>query len=222
MNIESKKGLCLVFISLFFISFVASAQINDTIVPLTPTNQNVLLEEYTGIYYGYCPDGHRMANEIAAANPGRVNIINIHVGSLASNTYTTEFGTALADQTGLTGYPQGTVNRHLFSNFTNTILNRGYWSWAANQILGMSSPVNIAAEGTLDYVNRTLHVRVQLYYTGFQSVSSNSLNLAIIQDNVLGWQIGMDSNPAQVIGGQYNHMHMLRHLITGQVGRDHQ
>lgn len=94
MNIESKKGLCLVFISLFFISFVASAQINDTIVPLTPTNRNVLLEEYTGIYCGYCPDGHRMANEIAAANPGRVNIINIHVGSLASNTYTTEFGTA--------------------------------------------------------------------------------------------------------------------------------
>ena len=82
--------------------------------------------------------------------------------------------------------------------------------------------MNIAAEGTLDYVNRTLHVRVQLYYTGFQSVSSNSLNLAIIQDNVLGWQSGMDSNPAQVIGDQYNHMHMLRHLITGQVGRDHQ
>ena len=217
MNIKCKKRIFFVFLSLFFTLFVASAQVNDTIVSLTPTNRNVLLEEYTGIACGYCPDGHRRANEIAAAHPGRVNIINIHTGTFSYNYYTTQFGSALAEQSGLTGYPAGTINRHVFRGSV-TDLNRGYWAMAASQILEMSSPVNIAAEGTLDVATRALHVRIQLYYTGSQTVDSNALNLAIVQDNVLGSQNGMAYNPDQIVGNQYSHMHMLRHLVTGQWG----
>ncbi len=44
------------------------------------------------------------------------------------------------------------------------------------------------------------------------------LNIAILQNNVLGSQLGSSYNPDQVVGNQYNHMHMLRHLITGQWG----
>ena len=193
------------------------AQITDTIVSLTPSNRNVLLEEYTGINCTYCPDGHRMANELKATNPTRICLINIHQGSYAANTYTTQFGNALANQTGLQGYPAGTINRHVFSG-SSTALNRGDWASCANQILNMSSPVNIAAQGTLDMSTRTLNIRVQLYYTGSQTVTSNALNVAILQDNVLGSQVGMSYNPAQVVGNQYNHMHMLRHLVTGQWG----
>ena len=215
--IQFLKDSLLVFISLFLTSSAVTAQIGDTIVSLTPTYRNVLLEEYTGVGCSWCPDGHRMANELAAELPGQVNIINIHTGYLAYNTYTTQFGTALADQTNLDGYPSGTINRHVFSG-SGTALNRGYWRSAAYQISQITSPVNIAAEGTLDYATRTLHVRIQLYYTGAQSVTSNALNLAIIQDNVLGAQNGMDLNPSQIVDGQYNHMHMLRHLVTGQWG----
>ncbi|MBR6441561.1 MAG: Omp28-related outer membrane protein, partial [Bacteroidales bacterium] len=211
------KRIFLVLVTLFCATFVVPAQIADTIVSLAPTNRNVLLEEYTGIACGYCPDGHRRANEIAAANPGRVNIINIHTGTFSYNYYTTQFGSALAEQSGLTGYPAGTINRHVFMGSV-TDLNRGYWAWAANQIMGQSSPVNIAAEATLDPNTRALHVRVQLYYTGSQTVTSNALNVAILQDNVLGPQSGGTANPAQVVGNQYKHMHMLRHLITGQWG----
>ena len=46
------------------------------------------------------------------------------------------------------------------------------------------------------------------------------LNVAITQDNVLGSQVGMSLNPDQVVGTQYRHMHMLRHLITGQWGEE--
>lgn len=211
------KKTLFVLVAAVLTSMFASAQITDTIVSLTPSNRNVLLEEYTGINCGYCPDGHRIANEIMAANPGRVCVINIHQGTYAANTYTTQFGNALANQTGLNGYPAGTVNRHVFSG-SATYLDRGQWTAAANNIMNMASPVNIAAEGTLDWDTRTLNVRVQLYYTASQSVSSNALNVAIIQDNVLGQQSGMSYNPNQVVGNQYNHMHMLRHLVTGQWG----
>ena len=210
-----KKTLFVLVVALLT-SMVASAQVTDTIVSTEPSNRNVLLEEYTGINCGYCPSGHKIANQIQAAHPGRVCIINIHQGGYAANTYTTQFGNPLANQYGVNSYPSGTVNRHSFNG--TSVLARNQWSSKSNQILGMSSPVNIAAEGTLDMTTRTLNVRVQLYYTGTQTVASNMLNVAILQDNVLGPQSGASQNPAQVVDGQYNHMHMLRHLITGQWG----
>ena len=212
-----KKLLSLVIIALLT-SFTLSAQ-GDQFVSTAPSNKNVLLEEYTGINCGYCPDGHRIANEIAAAHPGRVFVINVHAGSYAANTYTTQFGTALANQTGLTGYPSGTINRHVFSG-SNTALSRSTWSTNANTILNTLSPVNIAAQGTLDWTTRELTLTVQLYYTADEANPTNMLNVAIIQDNVLGSQSGASYNPSQVVGNQYRHMHMLRHLITGQWGEE--
>ncbi|MBQ3732687.1 MAG: Omp28-related outer membrane protein [Bacteroidales bacterium] len=211
------KKTLLILVAAMLSTMFASAQITDTIVSMTPSNRNVVLEEYTGVNCQYCPDGHRRANELKAAYPDRVSVINIHQGSFANNTYTTQFGNALANQTGLEGYPSGTVNRHVFSG-SSTALNRGEWAARAQQIMAMSSPVNIAAEGTLDWATRTVTIRVQLYYTASQNVTSNALNVAILQDNVLGSQTGMAGNPDQVVGNQYNHMHMLRHLITGQWG----
>ena len=205
-----------VFTALFGLTFV-SAQVTDTIVSLAPSNRNVLLEVFTSIGCSHCSDGDRISNELATAHPGRVNVINIHEGGYASNTYTTEFGTALRLQSNLGGYPQGTVNRHLFSG-TATAMNRTDWTGKANQILATTSPVNIAAKGTLDWATRTLNIRVQLYYTANQTVTSNSLNIAIVQDNVLGPQSGDFYNPTQIVGDLYNHNDMLRHLITEQWG----
>ena len=42
------------------------------------TKKNAMLEEFTGQGCGYCPDGHRRANLIAKANPGRFFSVNIH------------------------------------------------------------------------------------------------------------------------------------------------
>ena len=192
---------------------------NEQFVPTTPSNKNVVLEEYTGINCGYCPDGHRIANQIASAHPGRVFVINVHAGSYAANTYTTQFGNALANQTGLDGYPSGTVNRHVFSGSV-TAMGRGDWTSASNTILNQSSPVNIAARGTLDWTTRELNITVQLYYTANEANSTNKLNVAILQDNVIGSQSGASYNPSQQVGNQYRHMHMLRHLITGQWGEE--
>ncbi|MBK8367031.1 MAG: hypothetical protein IPL10_06335 [Bacteroidetes bacterium] len=53
-------------------------------VSTTPSNKNIVLEEFTGIHCGYCPDGHVVANNIYNNNPGRVVLINIHSGSFAN------------------------------------------------------------------------------------------------------------------------------------------
>ena len=212
-----KKVLSLAVLA-FLSVFTVMAQ-GEQFVSTEVSNKNVVLEEYTGINCGYCPDGHRIANEIAAAHPGRVFVINVHAGSYAANTYTTQFGNALANQTGLDGYPAGTVNRHVFSGSV-TSLGRNQWTSASNTILNQTSPVNIAARGTLDWTTRELNITVQLYYTANEANSTNKLNVAILQDNVIGSQSGASYNPSQQVGNQYRHMHMLRHLITGQWGED--
>ncbi|MBO7628846.1 MAG: hypothetical protein J6S87_02730, partial [Bacteroidales bacterium] len=51
-----------------------------------------------------------------------------------------------------------------------------------------------------------------------QTVTSNALNIAIVQDHVLSTQSGMDFNPSQILGERYDQMNMLRHLINGQWG----
>lgn len=222
-----KKILSLVVLA-FLSVFTVMAQ-GEQFVSTEVSNKNVVLEEYTGINCGYCPDGHRIANEIAAAHPGRVFVINVHAGSYAANTYTTQFGNALANQTGLTGYPAGTVNRHVYPDLlspnetgthTVTDLSRGHWNTAAGRVMAETSPVNIAARGTLDWSTRELNITVQLYYTANETNSTNKLNVAILQDNVIGSQSGASYNPSQQVGSQYRHMHMLRHLITGQWGED--
>ena len=80
----------------------------------------------------------------------------------------------------------------------------------ANQIASQNACVNVAA--------RMLSVRVQTYYTGDGNGDSHLLNIAIIQNNVLGSQTGMNYNPDYVQNGQYRHMAMFREFVTGQWG----
>jgi len=188
----------------------------QTLVTTQPLNKNVILEEYTGIHCQYCPEGHAISAAILANNPGRAAVIAIHQGSFASPSagepdYRTPFGDALAGQTALTGYPSGTVNRHVFSG-TTTALGRGDWTASSNIIMQQPSPVNVGVETTLDTNTRELTVHVELYYTANSAASTNYINVALIQNHIFGPQTGGGA------GNNYEHMEMLRYLITGQWG----
>lgn len=188
-----------------------------------PMNRKIVLEEYTGIHCGYCPDGHKIANEILAAHPNDAFIINVHAGGYAEPSvneldFRTDFGSALASLAGVEGYPSGSVNRHVFSG-KGTAMNRTSWASHANQVPEMSSYVNIAAQGKLDWESRKVEITVQLYYTGDSPEATNYINIAMLQDNIVGTQSNGTTNPAQSLGGsKYIHHHALRHLITGQWG----
>lgn len=197
-------------------AFNATAQ-TPQFVSTEPSNRNVIIEEFTGVNCGYCPDGHRIVREYEEANPGRVFGINIHQGVYAA-MYTTQWGNAIANQTGLNSYPSGTVNRHRFGG-TATALGRDRFVNAGNQIQAMPSFVNVAAQATIDVATRTLTVDVEAYYTADAETGMNLINVALLQDNIIGIQSGASSNPAQVTAdGKYIHMNMLRHLLTGQWG----
>jgi len=205
-----------IFTTFAILLSAGSLTLAQTLVTTQPMNKNVILEDFTGIHCQYCPDGHEIAQSILDNNPGRSAVVSIHQGIYAvPNTgepdYRTPFGDALANQTGLTGYPSGTVNRHVFSG-SNTALNRGDWVTSSNIILDQPSPVNVGIESDFDSITRLLTVHVELYYTSASSASTNYINVALIQDHIFGPQTGGGA------GNDYEHMHMLRYFITGQWG----
>lgn len=206
-------------------SFLAFGTFAQTIVSTTPEDKKVVLEEFTGINCVFCPDGHQIAQGIATANPGNVFLINIHTGGFAAPgagqpDFRSPFGPAIASQSGLVGYPAGTVNRHIFpgqsqsGNPNDTAMSRGQWSAASNTILGQASYVNMAVEAEIDVTSREVTVHVEAYYTGNSPEATNKLNVALLQNNTLGPQTGGN------MGNNYVHQHRLVHLITGQWGLD--
>ena len=202
------------------ISYLAS--FSQTIVSTDTENKKVILEEFTGIYCTYCPDGHAIANAIKAENPEDVFIINIHTGGYAvpnpainDPDYRTSFGDAIANQSNLTGYPSGTVNRQFFSSLTmngGTAMGRGGWTTAASQVLSQSAYVNVGVEATINVQNNELTVHVEGYYTGDSPQNTNYLNVVLTQNNTIGPQTGGG------MGSDYNHNHRLVHMLTGQWG----
>jgi len=208
------KKITLAVLLLFFTIFT----IAQTIVGTTQENRNAILEEYTGIHCGYCPQGHAIANSIQASNPNDFYIINVHVGGYAvpgagEPDFRTPFGSALDTQAGVSGYPMGSVNRHVFSG-SNTAMSRGDWASSASQIMGQSSFVNVGVEAEIDISSRELTVHVEAYYTGNSPVNSNYLSVALLQNHTAGPQSGGNA------GNNYDHNHRLIDMLTGQWGEE--
>ena len=189
-------------------TFMSKAQ---QYVSTEPANRNVILEEFTGRNCGYCTDGHRIANQIMAQNPGRVWAINVHTGGYAPTSYpnfnTTASATIISGFS-VSGYPSGVVNR-------TTSSDRGQWSGQTNPQLNQASECNVAGIARINPDTRVATITVEVYYTGNSSYDENYLTVAMLQDSILGSQSDYGNyNPTQWLNGQYVHMHVLRDVIT--------
>ena len=205
-----KKYLLSLIIVLFSLELLNAQQY----VVTTPTNKNVLLEEYTGGYCSYCPNGHRIANEVAAKYPGRVFPVNIHAGNFAYTTYpnmTTTQGNEYNNNFGVTSYPTGILNRVGQVSYTQ-------WEAKVDEMMKENAIVNIAGDYTINAATRTVQITVEMYYTGNSSQSTNYLTVYMLQDDIVGYQAGSNLNPTQIVDGQYNHTHVFRSAITSTWG----
>ena len=182
-------------------------------VSTEPANRNVILEEFTGRGCGYCPDGHRIANEIMANNPDRVWAINIHAGGYAYTSYPnmiTQDGNTIHGGFSISGYPTGVVNRS-----TSNGIDRGQWNNQANNQLNQASECNIGGFVVVNPETRMATITVEVYYTGNSTVDQNYLTVAMLQDSILGSQADYGNyNPSQWVGNQYVHMHILRDVVS--------
>ncbi|MFA8449223.1 MAG: Omp28-related outer membrane protein [Bacteroidales bacterium] len=176
----------------------------------------VVLEEYTGIHCGFCPDGHRIAREIQEAYPDRVHVIAVHCTSFAQPQagqpdFRTDYGDTFFQFYGMQGVPSGTVNRADFKvqGKDTKVLSRNLWKTSTEAELEKDAPVNIGLDFEYDKATRKLTVKTELYYTASSAKEENKLNIALVQNDIIGYQSGVNN---------YRHMHVLRHLLTGLWG----
>ncbi len=204
------KKFTLALIALLSMTYFVEAQ---QYVSTEPSNRNVILEEFTGRGCGYCTDGHRIANQIMANNPGRVWAINIHAGGYAQTSYPnmiTADGNTIHGGFSISGYPCGVVNRT-----TSAAIDRGQWNSQANSQMNQASECNVAGVVRINPDTRIATITVEVYYTGNSTVDQNYLTVAMLQDSILGSQSDYGNyNPTQWLNGQYVHMHILRDIIT--------
>lgn len=206
--------------------FVLSAVVAQAQLPVSQTagKKNALIEEFTGIHCGYCPDGHKISDQITSGDPTHVFSVNVHAGSYAAPSsgeidMRTTDGTAILAIPGMlvSGFPAGDVNRAPCTSPQQSgglAMSRGSWSAAVNTIKNQNAYVNIAGAATLNTSTRVLTVNIEAYYTA-AGPSANYLTVMLKQDAILGTQSGGSTYyPAMMVGSQYKHNHALRDVLT--------
>ncbi|GHT88731.1 hypothetical protein FACS189474_4500 [Bacteroidia bacterium] len=179
--------------------------------------KKILLEVFTGIHCGNCPDGDFISNNLWVAQPDNVYVVDIHANYYAvpgagEPDYRIEEGELLDADLGANnyGYPCGAINRRDYSEFSYApyILSRSSWGKKAKETHQQEAPVNLWLQSEWDGATRTLKITVEGYYTAQVENEFNLLNIAITQDNILGPQSGGG------LGNNYNHRHTLRAFVT--------
>ena len=203
------------------ISLPALAQLP---VSTAPQKKKAVIEEFNGIHCQFCPDGHRITENIYNSDPENVIIVNVHAGSLSvpgpgEPDFRTVWGNSLANLSGLTGYPSAMINRQRYFGEDEMGMGRGMWANAAAVLLQQDAAANVALEADIDVQNRQMTVDVEIYYTANANESTNFLNIVLTQGNVRGVQDGLGENIDKVDDeGYYIHDHALRDMFTGQWG----
>ena len=183
--------------------------------------KKVLIEEFTGAWCGYCPDGAFRLENIINTNADNVIGVSTHSGDAmeVSQTY------FLESTYQNTGYPSGMVDRISYDGYVS--LNRGYWEWLASNQLSNIVPCGLAIKSEVNGNNATVEV-----HAGFASSISGDYRLTVylIEDKVMGTGTGYDQmnfydsdsdSPFFELGNPivgYEHNHTLREVLSEPLG----
>lgn len=164
-----KKNLLLTGLLLGFMQ-IASAQ----------SLQKVVIEEFTGAWCGYCPEGAKILDDILTNQPNAIGV-SIHnsdamqngTGSLIVNFFSP-------------AYPQATINR------SGAPISRGAWTNAVNVALQATPVVSVSIDSAgYNFQSRVLTVKVKAtFLTDY--AGTMRMNVLLTEDDVTGTGSGYD------------------------------
>lgn len=180
--------------------------------------RGVLLEEFTGINCGYCPQGHAIAEKLATACD-RVYVVAVHGGMFATPApdepdFRTDEGSQLISEFEIerNGYPSGMVNRHDFYGSGSPVCSRSSWKLFTKAATAEAAPVNLYASASFDGQSRKLDIHVEGFFVADNQPADQELNVVWTQDDIPGPQNG------GLMGDEYPHRHVLRDYVTPDMG----
>jgi Outer membrane protein Omp28/Secretion system C-terminal sorting domain len=185
----------------------------QTLVSTMPLDRTGLLEEFTAINCGNCPQGHSVAAGLIGAHGDDLVVVNVHGGVLANPSsgqpdFRTTFGTSIWDQFDVNAQPLGMLNRRPHNG--NTVISPTQWGTATTNVLGLPSPVNVGLAAQFDADTRDLTVQVEAYWTANGTGGNDHVHVLLTESNIIGYQQDY-VNGAQ---SAYSHQHVLRSFIS--------
>ncbi|MFC2130944.1 hypothetical protein ACFLSQ_05880 [Bacteroidota bacterium] len=210
------KKCLLPFLLFFLIALTANSQ----------QVKNVILEQHTGAWCGWCVDGTYVMDLLLEDYPERVIGVKVHNGD---NMVVPEQAT-IAGDLGLTGYPNGNVDRKDYGG--GVFISRGAWTTTVEQALEEIPKVTVNVFYTINPDTRELTATINA--TILEEISENlSFNVWVCEDSVSGTGTGWDQSnylsgragyednpyynePSTIVG--YQHMKCLRAFLGGAWG----
>ena len=206
--------------------FLAIAMIAFITVGTNAQVKNVLLEQHTGAWCGWCVDGTVKMDEILDLYGEQVIGVKIHNG----DDMAIPEQSAVARALGLTGYPTGSIDRKDFGG--SVFLSRNAWKTSCESQMQQKAKAEVDCFYTLDKEARIVRIQVMANITESMNFPLK-FNAYIVEDDVTGegrgynqsnylsGRPGFEDNPyydepSTIIG--YHHMKVVRKMIGGAWG----
>jgi len=199
------------------------------VLATTQTNaqiKNVLLEQHTGAWCGWCVDGTVVMDEILALYGEQVIGVKIHGGDDMEIAEQSVIGGAL----GLGGYPTASIDRKNFGG--SVFLSRDSWKSSCESQMQQKAGAEVDCFYTLDKDARIVKIQVTANITEFMDFPLK-FNAFVVEDDVTGVGRGYDQSnyisyrpgyqdnpyyaqPSTIVG--YHHMKVVRKMLGGAWG----
>lgn len=188
--------------------------------------KNVLLEQHTGAWCGWCVDGTVKMDEILDLYGDQVIGVKIHNGDDMAIPEQSVIARAL----GLTGYPTGSIDRKDFGG--SVFLSRNAWKTSCESQMQQKAKAEVDCFYTLDKDTRIVRIQVMANIVEPMNFPLK-FNAYIVEDDVTGVGSGYDQSnylsgrpgyedspyyeqPSKIVG--YHHMKVVRKMIGGAWG----
>ena len=141
----------------------------------TPFDRNILLEEATGAWCGYCPDAHLIVSEAKKTYGARVIPVSYHFDDSMSNNDALWFLSQY-----ISSYPDAQIDRKTFLGSNSTWLNA--------MAVRINQPASVALsieQKRFDPVSRTIQFRVKAQFEDYW-YGNLRIGAIVTEDHVRG------------------------------------
>lgn len=161
--------------------------------------KKVLLEDYTGTWCGWCPEGAVVVEELLAAHPTNFIAVASHSGDQLAITD----GTNVQDGVGVTGFPQGAVDRFLFTGQSSIAVDRHDWADLFTTRAAVPAKASVSFTNA-QKVGSNYNVTVNVKFTSSPSAGIAipiKMNVYILEDSIPAVGIYQQENYSSEIQG---------------------
>lgn len=205
------KQLLLVFALIATIN--AQAQENEKVT------KKVILEDFTGEWCGWCPEGQIVAEDIKAAEPINFLPLANHNG----DRFQIPEGAVVDSKLDITSYPGGAIDRTMMPGETEIGTNRGSWEGHVKNRLKTEAIASVGiANKTYNPSTKEYKADINVRFVkGTDGFDPLNIQVYIVEDDIISqkqhnYNSTLGSDPLK----DWHHMNVMRAALGGDWGFD--